>query len=71
MVLIKLHEVILLTRRSKSSINADIKNGTFPPSIKIGKRSVAWKKADIDAWIQSKIAAMSRTEFVVGVRLQS
>jgi predicted DNA-binding transcriptional regulator AlpA len=29
--------------------------GTFPKSIKLGERSVAWNLADIEEWIHSKI----------------
>jgi len=30
-----------------------IQEGLFPRPIKLGKRSVGWKKSDVDAWIDS------------------
>ena len=31
-----------------------IREGSFPAQIKIGKRAVAWRASDIDAWIKSR-----------------
>jgi predicted DNA-binding transcriptional regulator AlpA len=33
--------------------------GSFPKSIKLGERSVAWNLADIEEWIHSKIEFVS------------
>lgn len=41
----------------RASIYAAIKNGTFPPSIKLGERAVGWTVSSIDAWVQSRINA--------------
>ncbi|NRP60256.1 AlpA family transcriptional regulator [Marinobacterium sp. xm-d-564] len=53
--LIRLSEVKHLTGLSRSKIYADMSEGTFPKSIKLGERSVAWNLADIEEWIHSKI----------------
>ena len=37
--------------RSRSSIYAMIKAGTFPRPIKLGVRAVAWRVADIEEWL--------------------
>ena len=31
-----------------------IQEGLFPRPVKLGKRSVGWKKSDVDAWIDSR-----------------
>lgn len=31
-----------------------IEKGLFPRPVKLGKRSVGWKKSDVDAWIDSR-----------------
>ena len=51
--LLKLPEVIELTRTSKSSILRKEKAGEFPKRIKLGPRSVAWSETEINAWIQA------------------
>ncbi len=55
--LIKLCGVKQLVGMSRSSIYAAISAGTFPKSISLGLRSVAWLSSDISEWIDSKVAA--------------
>jgi prophage regulatory protein len=31
-----------------------IREGAFPAPVRIGKRAVAWKSSDVDAWITSR-----------------
>lgn len=31
-----------------------MRDGNFPNQIKIGKRAVAWRASEIDAWIKSR-----------------
>jgi prophage regulatory protein len=33
-----------------------VRRGEFPRPIKIGKRSVAWLVADLDAWVARRVA---------------
>lgn len=42
---------------SRSFIYDSIKNGTFPRQISLGIRAVGWIEAEVDAWIQSRIAS--------------
>jgi prophage regulatory protein len=51
--LIKLPKVIERTGNSRSKIYSDVKEGHFPPPLKTGKRSIAWKESDIEQWINS------------------
>lgn len=51
--LIKKPAVLAETGLSHSSLYLAIKKGEFPPPVRIGKRSVAWRKSDIEQWINS------------------
>lgn len=51
---LKLKEVMERTKRSRSSIYADIQLGAFPPPIALGRRAVGWLDSDITAWIESR-----------------
>jgi len=50
--ILRLKEVTSLTGLSRSSIYAFMNAGRFPPSIRLGERSVGWLAADIEAWIE-------------------
>lgn len=52
--ILKLHEVIAMTRRSKSTIRREIIKQTFPPSFKIGVRTNGWLLSDIEQWIENQ-----------------
>ncbi|VWD38535.1 phage transcriptional regulator AlpA [Burkholderia contaminans] len=51
--LLRLVDVAIRTRLSKSEIYRRIKAGTFPCSLKVGARAVAWRESDIHDWIAS------------------
>jgi prophage regulatory protein len=53
--IIKIDEVVKLTRLSKSSIYRKI-NG-FPQPIKLGVRSSGWLLCEIQDWIQQRMEA--------------
>ena len=36
--------------------------GDFPKPVKMGARSVAWKRSEIEAWIQSRERAMGTSD---------
>ena len=36
--------------------------GDFPKPLKLGKRTVAWKRSEIEAWIQSRERAMDTND---------
>lgn len=40
-----------------STIWAWVKNGTFPKPVKLSENCTAWNAADVEAWMQSRIAA--------------
>ena len=43
--------VLSRTGLSNSTLYYFINEGTFPKPVKLGKRTVAWKKSEIDEWI--------------------
>jgi len=59
--LLRLPEVELRTGLKKSAIYAAMKDGLFPPSVKITRHSIAWPEAAISAWIDSRMPATHRT----------
>jgi len=60
--LLKRQQVEEITTLSRSSIYDMIKRGVFPKPIKIGERAVAWREADIIAWLDARMAAVSDEE---------
>lgn len=53
----RLNGVKSMVGLSRSTIYALMVAGKFPKSISLGERSVGWLESDIDAWIDSKVAA--------------
>lgn len=60
--LLKRRQVGEITTLSRASIYDMIKRGVFPKPIKIGERAVAWREADIIAWLDARMAAASDEE---------
>ncbi len=40
---------------SKGEIYKCMKRGTFPMALKLGAKAVAWRKSDIEAWVNALI----------------
>jgi prophage regulatory protein len=55
MRLIKLKEVMKLTALGRSSIYKLMKDGSFPQSISLGERSIAWEEGEVEDWVQIRI----------------
>lgn len=53
----RLNGVKSMVGLSRSTIYALMAVDKFPQSISLGERSVGWLESDIDAWIDSRIAA--------------
>lgn len=51
--LLRLPDVLSRTGLSRSTLYAD---PTFPKSVKVGQRAVAWAESEIDAWIEARMA---------------
>ncbi|MGD9671560.1 MAG: helix-turn-helix transcriptional regulator [Hyphomicrobiaceae bacterium] len=52
--LLSIGEVTTIVGASRSTIYAWLKQGLFPPPIRIGPRRVAWRTSEIQAWIDSR-----------------
>lgn len=55
MRLIKLREVMNSTGLARSTIYKYIKDGSFPESVNLGVRSVAWVEDEVQDWILERI----------------
>ncbi len=53
----RLPVVLGLSSLKRSTCLALVKAGKFPAPIQIGQRAVAWVLADVDAWVDARIAA--------------
>ena len=55
-VFLKRPEIEKRTGLKRSTIYEKIKAGTFPKPVKLGARAVAWPEAEINAWMEERIA---------------
>ena len=56
MRLIKLNDVMNSCGLGRSSIYKFMSEGTFPKSVSLGDRAVAWVESEVEDWIAEKIA---------------
>lgn len=54
--LIRLPRVERITGRGRSQIYRGVVDGTFPRPVRIGARAVAWIEAEVQQWINDRIA---------------
>lgn len=59
LTIIRRQQVESRTGLSRSSIYAGISAGTFPAPVPLGEKSVGWIEAEIQSWIESRVAARS------------
>jgi prophage regulatory protein len=55
--ILRLPAVLAKTGLSRSTIYCRISSGTFVAPIKIGTRSVGFLESEVEAWIESQVAA--------------
>lgn len=53
--LLTYRDVCEITNRSRKTLWARVKAGTFPQPVKQGNRTVGWRPRDIELWINSNI----------------
>ena len=51
--IIRIDEVSQLTGLARSTIYKKVSEGSFPPPVRLGARSVGWRLTDIDLWLQA------------------
>jgi prophage regulatory protein len=54
---LRLPEVMGLTGLSRSTLYDAIKRGSFPASVPLGGKGVAWVSTEVESWMASRIAA--------------
>ena len=52
-LLLRLDELTSEVKLGESTIKQKVKDGNFPKPIKIGARAMAWKRSDIEGWIDT------------------
>lgn len=53
-VLLRLRAVMHMTGLSRSSLYRLIADGQFPRPVRLGPRTVAWRRVDVDAWSEAR-----------------
>ena len=59
--IIRLPVVKARTGLSKSTLYLRISQGRFPRAVSLGGRAVGWIEAEVDNWIEQRIAACRET----------
>ena len=49
-------DVEKLVGLSRSTLYAMMAEGNFPKPVKLGKRAVGWREADVQGWLESRYA---------------
>lgn len=52
--LIKIRAVQRMVALSRSAVYAEMKRGNFPKQVKQTTRSVAWRRSEVQAWIDQR-----------------
>jgi len=52
------------TGLSRSTIYLRVAEGRFPRPINLGGRAVGWMEAEVEAWLQGRIDASARPEYL-------
>ena len=52
--ILRLPQVVELTGRKRATIYADMKEGKFPASVRLGLRAIGWKASVIQEWIAGR-----------------
>lgn len=48
--------VLALIGMKGTWLDMAVKRGDFPAPVKLGARAVGWRRADVDAWLESRTA---------------
>ncbi|WP_326525582.1 helix-turn-helix transcriptional regulator [Sphingomonas sp.] len=55
-VVLDIGGVVQMTTLSQSTIYALAKRGEFPKQVRIGPNRVVWRRAEVVAWLEQKMA---------------
>ena len=67
MRLIRLKDVKCVTGLGRSTIYKYIEEGTFPKSVSLGERAVAWVESEVISWVMAKIEARDAHQSLTAV----
>ena len=57
--ILRLPDVKKRTGLSRSSIYAFMKDGKFPQSSRLGRRSIGWSELQVTEWVNSKFQSLA------------
>ena len=60
--ILKMSDVVRVTRLSRSSIYLLLRKNDFPQPKKLGKKIIFWTASDIQAWLETRPSADLRRE---------
>lgn len=52
--ILRLHDVLLITGASRSSIYLWVSLGIFPQQVRLGVRAMGWRKSDVLRWLAER-----------------
>ena len=58
----RLPDVVAKTGRRRSTVYSDIKAGTFPPPIKVGRRAVGWPAHEVDEILRARVSGQGEEQ---------
>ncbi len=58
---LRLKEVMALTGLGRSSIYKFMEENTFPKSVSLGGRAVAWVESEIEDWMSERLSQRDNT----------
>jgi prophage regulatory protein len=63
LAIMKLPELVQRTKISRSAVYAMIARDEFPRPVRLGRRAVGWRVADVEAWIADRPIGGSWSEY--------
>jgi prophage regulatory protein len=55
LTVLRLPQVMEKVGISRSGVYQRVKEGSFPPAVRLGRRSVGWLEGEIDDWLAARI----------------
>jgi prophage regulatory protein len=65
---LRLPEVKALTGLSKTSLYGLIRERSFPPPVRLGARSVAWVRSEVNQWAADRVEASRAVPALLGAK---
>jgi prophage regulatory protein len=49
--ILRMADILAVTKLCRGSIYKGMKAGTFPPSVKLTQRAIGWRRGDVERWL--------------------